>query len=83
VTERTQRALAKAGRVDAIGAHVPPHEIDEVRLIGSWLASHPDAPQLPLRPTPSAGDLAQFLRLRSERQLDHDGLDGIRAHAHV
>ena len=36
----------RAGRAGELGAHVPPDEIDEVRLIGSWLASHPDTPQL-------------------------------------
>jgi hypothetical protein len=28
---------------------VPPGEVDEVRIITTWLASHPDAEQRPLR----------------------------------
>jgi DNA polymerase-3 subunit epsilon len=81
ITERTERALSRAGRAGELGAHVPPDEIDEVRLIGSWLASHPDAPQLPLRPEPTPHQLSTFLW--RERELDHDGLDPLRAHAHV
>jgi hypothetical protein len=61
VIERTARALARSGRHGELGAHVPPGEIDEVRLIGSWLASHPDAPQLALRPEPTPQELRAFL----------------------
>jgi DNA polymerase-3 subunit epsilon len=78
---RTERAISRGGRVGELGAHVPPEEIDEVRLIGSWLASHPDALQLPLRPGPSPEALRAFLR--GERELDHDRLDPVRADAHV
>jgi DNA polymerase-3 subunit epsilon len=81
VAERTERALARSGRHGELGAHVPPDEIDEVRLIGSWLASHPDAPQLALRPEPTPGDLREFL-LR-ERELDDDRLDLVGADAHL
>ena len=84
VAERTERALGRSGRHGELGAHVPPDEIDEVRLIGSWLASHPDAPQLALRvggdPITSE-ELSEFL-LR-ERELDDDRLDLIGADAHV
>ena len=79
---RTERAMRRAGRADELGAHVPPDEIDEVRLIGSWLASHPDAPQLPLRPEPSPEQLEEFLGCR-ERELDDDRLDLVGADAHV
>ncbi len=48
--------MRHAGRAGELGAHVPPHEVDEVRLIGSWLASHPEAPQLALRQEPSGGE---------------------------
>jgi DNA polymerase-3 subunit epsilon len=78
---RTERAIRRAGRADELGAHVPPDEIDEVRLIGSWLASHPDAPQLPLRPEPKLEQLDEFLR--GERELDDDRLDLVGADAHV
>jgi DNA polymerase-3 subunit epsilon len=81
VAERTERALRRSGRHGELGAHVPPDEIDEVRLIGSWLASHPDAPQLPLRPAPTDDDLREFLLC--ERELDDDRLDLVGADAHV
>ena len=81
VAERTERALARSGRHGELGAHVPPDEIDEVRLLGSWLASHPDAPQLALRPAPGPDELRAFLLL--ERELDDDRLDLVGANAHV
>ncbi len=78
---RTERAIRRAGRAGELGAHVPPDEIDEVRLIGSWLASHPDAPQLPLRPEPSPEEIRDFLG--REWKLDDDRLDLVGADAHV
>jgi DNA polymerase III subunit epsilon len=45
---RSERALQRAGRAGELGAHVPPDEVDEVRIITTWLASHPDAEQRPL-----------------------------------
>jgi hypothetical protein len=39
--QRTAAALARAGRRGELGAHVPPDEVDEVRIVGSFLASHP------------------------------------------
>jgi DNA polymerase-3 subunit epsilon len=59
--ERTAVALRRAGRIGELGAHVPPDEIDEVRIVGSWLASHPDTPQLALRPAPDDAALAAFV----------------------
>jgi DNA polymerase III subunit epsilon len=44
--ERTQLALRRSGRVGELGAHVPPDEIDELRIVATYLASHPDVPQL-------------------------------------
>jgi DNA polymerase-3 subunit epsilon len=61
VAERMASALARSGRHGELGAHVPPDEVDEVRLIGSWLASHPGAPQLALRPAPTPDELRGFL----------------------
>ena len=88
LVERTNAALAKEGRIGELGAHVPPDEVDEVRIIGAWLASHPQTPQLALRPTPGRSVLTEFLaraarpRVPSpeagsgdERELDHDGPD--------
>src|SRR5579875_2986980 len=46
---RTAQALRRAGRVGELGAHVPPDEVDEVRIVTTYLASHPDVEQRPLR----------------------------------
>ncbi len=60
---RTISALAKAGaHGPGPGAHVPPDEIDEVRIVATWLASHPETPQLELEPAPDRDAL--------KRQLD-------------
>ncbi|MFZ0042933.1 MAG: exonuclease domain-containing protein, partial [Solirubrobacteraceae bacterium] len=59
---RTATALARGGRTGELGAHVPPDEIDEVRIIGSWLASHPDAPRLALASEPDGDALAAFVK---------------------
>jgi DNA polymerase-3 subunit epsilon len=58
---RTEAAVSRAGRIGELGAHVPPDEIDEVRILGTWLASHPQTPQLPLRPAPNRDELQGFL----------------------
>jgi DNA polymerase-3 subunit epsilon len=82
---RTERALAKEGRAGELGAHVPPGEIDEVRIIGSWLASHPDTAQLGLRPAPDGATLAAFLReaLLGEGELDDERGDPVGAQSHA
>jgi len=69
---RTEAVLAAAGRSGELGAHVPPDEVDELRIVGRWLAAHPDAPQLVLAPAPDRIALAAFARRDSafERQLD-------------
>jgi DNA polymerase III subunit epsilon len=77
---RTQTALRRDGRVGEVGAHVPPDEIDEVRIIGTWLASHPETPQLVLRPAPDRQALRELLqnaraaRSGAEGELDDDRL---------
>jgi DNA polymerase-3 subunit epsilon len=58
--ERTGRALARGGRPGELGAHVPPDEIDEVRLVRTYLASHPELPQVVLEPPPPLDDLRAF-----------------------
>ena len=65
---RSALALRRAGRVGELGAHVPPDEIDEVRIITTWLASHPETEQRTLR--------------SGEGQLDDDGVDRLVADAH-
>ena len=51
---RTDEAL-RAG-----GGHLRPEDLDEVRLVGAWLAAH-EARALELEPRPSAGRLVAFV----------------------
>ncbi len=67
LAQRTKLALVRAGRAE-LAAHVPPNEIDELRILGTWLASQPDAPQLDLDPAPDLETLRRFAS--AERQLD-------------
>ncbi len=46
--ERNQTALRRESRAGELGAHVPPDEIDELRIIATYLDSHPDIPELVL-----------------------------------
>ena len=84
LARRTEAALRREPR-----AHVPPDEIDEVRILGTWLASHPDTPQLVLRPAPDREALSEVLeraraaRSGGEGELDHDGVDLVGADQHV
>ena len=45
---RTELALRRGGWAGELGAHVPPDEIDELRIITTYLASHPDVQDLAL-----------------------------------
>ena len=88
LAERTGLALRREWRAGELGAHVPPHEIDEVRIIGTWLASHPEAPQLVLGPgappeTTVLGELLERAGSGGERQLDDDGLGLVGADQHI
>jgi DNA polymerase-3 subunit epsilon len=89
---RADEVLRRGGRIGELGAHVPPGEIDEVRILGTWLASHPDTPQLALHPRPSRQELATFLEVAAagsrpapsvlgEGELHHDRLDLVGADA--
>jgi DNA polymerase-3 subunit epsilon len=86
---RTEVALRRDGRVGEVGAHVPPDEVDEVRILGTWLASHPGTPQLVLRPAPDRDALTEVLerareaRSGGEGELDDDAVDLVGAHDHV
>ncbi|HEY1591871.1 MAG TPA: exonuclease domain-containing protein [Solirubrobacteraceae bacterium] len=71
VHERTDAAIRRGGRAGELGAHVPPGEIDEVRIVATYLASHPDVAQLALEPAPDRGALERFLRSSVEGELDH------------
>jgi DNA polymerase-3 subunit epsilon len=59
LAERTERALAKrpAGRGPAL---VAPEEVDEIRIVHSWIAAH-DPPRLSLDETPSPARLRDFV----------------------
>jgi DNA polymerase-3 subunit epsilon len=59
--QRTAAALRRGGRVGELGAHVPPDEVDEVRIVASYLASHPKTPQLTLEPPPTRAVLEEFV----------------------
>jgi len=61
VEERTAAALRRGGRAGELGAHVPPNEVDEVRILATYLASHPDTPRLGLDPPPTLEALKTFV----------------------
>jgi DNA polymerase-3 subunit epsilon len=61
LVERTARALSRGGRPGEVGAFVPPDEVDEVRLVRTYLASHPGLPQLVLDPRPTPEALSTFV----------------------
>jgi len=58
---RCRAAVARGGRAGDLGAHVPPAEIAPVRILHTWLASHPDTPRVWLDPMPGAGELGRLL----------------------
>jgi DNA polymerase-3 subunit epsilon len=60
LVERTDTAIRRGGHRGELGAHVPPAEIDEVRIVATYLASHPDTPQLTLDPPPPREALVGF-----------------------
>ena len=66
--------MLRRGRAGEIAAHVPPDEVDEVRIVATYLASHPELPQLPLEPEPTPGGVKTFLSRSAERQLDDAAL---------
>jgi DNA polymerase-3 subunit epsilon len=76
---RTHAALARGGRRVGLGAHLPPDEVDEVRIVATYLASHEDVAQLALEPPPSGEALEQFVaeRVLAERQLHDRPADGV------
>jgi DNA polymerase-3 subunit epsilon len=76
---RTAAALTRGGRIGELGAHVPPAEVDEVRIVDRWLASNPSAPQLALSPPPPPGALQTFVSSSREGELDDLRVDAVRA----
>jgi DNA polymerase III subunit epsilon len=79
---RTAAALARDLRPGELSTHVPPGEIDEVRILSAWLSSHPDTPWLPLRPAPGRDALAAFVSSALERQRDDGRADLVGADDH-
>ncbi len=74
--ERTTAALRRGARAGELGAHLPPEEVDEVRIVETYLASHPETAQLALDPTTDYEALERFLSVSAERQLDDGAADG-------
>jgi DNA polymerase-3 subunit epsilon len=64
---RCARALARAGRPGAATAHLPPDEVDEVRIISGYLSSHPDLVQLPLSGAPDPEALRRLMAAATRR----------------
>jgi DNA polymerase III subunit epsilon len=61
---RTVVALARGGPLGpGVGTHLPPDEVDEMRIVAAYLASHPDTPQLVLDPVPGTAELAALAAL--------------------
>ena len=69
---RTAAALARggSGRGPGVGTHLPPDEVDEMRIVAAYLASHPDTPQLVLDPAPGAAALAGFVADALDQPVD-------------
>jgi DNA polymerase-3 subunit epsilon len=61
VCERTAAALRRGGRAGEVGTHLPPDEVDEVRILATYLASHPELPRLVLDPQPTLESLQRFV----------------------
>jgi DNA polymerase-3 subunit epsilon len=71
MARRTQEAL-RAGDGTGHSTWLAPQDVEDMRTVGTWLASHPLTAELALSPAPSADALAAFL---GERQVDDLGAD--------
>ena len=58
LVERTDRALTKASSHRR--APIPADEVDEIRIVSAWLASHPETPQLKLSEEMGRAALTEF-----------------------
>jgi DNA polymerase-3 subunit epsilon len=58
---RTTEALRRARRPGDVGAHLAPDDVEEVRILTTYQASHPELAQLVLDPVPDREALARFL----------------------
>ena len=78
--QRTAAALRRGGRAGELGAHVPPAEIDEVRIVATYLSGHPETPKLTLDPPPERAALAGFVaQLTLDPPPEHAALAGFAA----
>src|SRR3954470_3315140 len=71
MARRTSQAL-RAGDGTGHSTWLAPQDVEDMRTVGTWLASHPQTAELPLAPAPGADVLAVFL---GERQVDDLGGD--------
>jgi DNA polymerase III subunit epsilon len=60
--ERTAAALTRRVRAGELATHLPPDQVDEVRIVATYLASHPKTPQLVLESLPDPATLGDFLK---------------------
>jgi DNA polymerase-3 subunit epsilon len=82
---RCAAAVGRGGRAGDVGAHVPPAEIAPIRILQTWLQSHPDTTRVWLDPMPGQAELSALAaaareapaRSVRERQLDDLGRDGL------
>jgi DNA polymerase III subunit epsilon len=81
LAQRTELARRRAGHAGDLGVHLPPDEVDEVRILASYIASHLGTPQLMLASAPRLQALASFLAA-VERELGDLGGDPVRADLH-
>jgi DNA polymerase-3 subunit epsilon len=68
---RTAQAL-RGGDGTGHSTWLAPQDVEDMRTVSTWLASHPETAELALSPAPGAQDLAAFL---GERQVDDLGGD--------
>jgi len=74
--ERTATALRRGVRARELGAQIPPGEVDEVRIVETYLASHPQTATLTLDPAPDRGELVAFVEAPLAAAPDGDGRAG-------
>jgi DNA polymerase III subunit epsilon len=82
---RCAAAVRRGGRAGDVGAHVPPAEIAPIRILQTWLQSHPDTVRVSLDPMPAPTELTSLAasareappRSVRERQLDDLGGDAV------
>jgi DNA polymerase-3 subunit epsilon len=90
---RCEAAVRRGGRAGDLGAHVPPAQIAPIRILQTWLQSHPQTPRVWLDPIPDVRALSELESqaraapapepVRSaERELDDVGGDALVADDH-